>query len=570
MKRITAVLLSACLMLSAVFSVAAESAKVITVDVNVFTVNITVASETDGRMTLKVLNSADEILHYWQENTGAEKDKTYHYEFDAFAMDQTAPTGTYRAVIDDTYTAEFLFVNGADKGAFYKEIAAASASELEDIFKAASEKSVLDVDLKGYFSYPDGVQENVNNGVDAIHFPTLSEHPTEEELLAFADVFESEITRLISVAELFVAEGDTFDENVKTLAKDFDLDMKFYADEDLSMKPEWVANRLSAIEADSFEKDDINEAFDLAVLLALIDEAGYEAVTEALHYYDGGCIRLNTALTDDFSDTQLNKISRSIKQDAEKIKDASDVETAYETYAKEILEEAEEDDTPSGGGSSGGGGGGGGGSSTNRKPAGTTSNKTENKTEDKPVQTVTFPDVSQAPWAEEAIVYLASNGVLSGRGDGNFYPNDTVTREEFVKIIVEAFQIQNSGAGISFTDVASDRWSYPYICAAYNVGAISGISETEFNPAGNMTRQDMAVIMYRVAKLAGISLAENEPAFADNGEIADYAVDAVGALFGAGILNGMGNNAYQPLGIVTRAQAAKVVYELLQIMGGAR
>lgn len=563
MKRMIAVFLSACMLLSTVYSVFAESAVQITVDVNVLTVSITAVSETDGRMTLKVVNSADEILHFWQENTCTEENGTYIYEFDSFDMDEAAPTGTYQVVIDDTYEAEFLFVNSADKGTFYKEIADASASEVEGILKAASEKGILDVDLKGYFDYPDEVKENVNKGIEKTEFPALSENPTEEELHAFADVFEPEVNRLISVAELFTAD-ETFDESVKALAKNFGLDMKFYADEDLSLKPEWVAKRLATITPDSFDEDDVNEAFDLAVLLAMIDETGYESVTKALEHYDGGCIDLNTDLTDDFTDTQLNKISRNIKKDAEKIKDASDIEKAYETYAEAILEETEEKDKPSGGGSSGGGG------SANRKPSNTTSNKTEENATEKPVQTVTFSDLSQASWAEEAIVALASEGVLSGRGDGNFYPNDTVTREEFVKIIAEAFEIGNNGAGVAFTDVSENRWSYPYICAAYHVGAISGISETEFNPAGSMTRQDMAVIMHRVAKLAGVPLADNAPAFSDNNEIADYAKDAVGALSGAGILNGMGNNEYRPLGIVTRAQAAKVVYEVLQIMGGAR
>ncbi|MBQ4087367.1 MAG: S-layer homology domain-containing protein, partial [Clostridia bacterium] len=203
-----------------------------------------------------------------------------------------------------------------------------------------------------------------------------------------------------------------------------------------------------------------------------------------------------------------------------------------------------------------------------KRPVGTGSTTVETPADNKVV--VNFSDLGEAAWASTAIKALAEDGVVSGKGDGKFYPNDTVTREEFVKIIVEALDIYNKNASASFDDVQDSRWSYGYIASAVHAGIIKGVSDTEFNPAGTMSRQDMAVIMYRVAGLLGLDVAGDSSVFADNADIADYAKEAVGALSGAGIINGTGNDCFSPKGTVTRAQAAKVVYEVLNAVGGAK
>jgi len=65
-----------------------------------------------------------------------------------------------------------------------------------------------------------------------------------------------------------------------------------------------------------------------------------------------------------------------------------------------------------------------------------------------------------------------------------------------------------------------------------------------------------------------IELKTSEVTFADANLISDYAVEAIGALSAAGLLNGTGDNCYSPLATLTRAQAAKITYELLDAIGG--
>ena len=81
-----------------------------------------------------------------------------------------------------------------------------------------------------------------------------------------------------------------------------------------------------------------------------------------------------------------------------------------------------------------------------------------------------------------------------------------------------------------------------------------------------VTRQDMAAILYRTAKYKGIPLPDgSDNSFADSDEIAQYALEAVNSLAEAHVINGMDTDHFAPNGYATRAQAAKMVYELLEL-----
>ncbi len=179
------------------------------------------------------------------------------------------------------------------------------------------------------------------------------------------------------------------------------------------------------------------------------------------------------------------------------------------------------------------------------------------------VSLYTFTDVGASHWALKAVEYLADKGVLSGNGDGTFAPDKTVTREEFVKMIIAAFSFEDTGLSLSFADVANSHWAYKYIRAAVENGIVKGVSDTRFGMGSYITRQDMAVIANRIIELKGINIAAGTAQFADDAKISDYAKDAVNILAGAGILNGYQDGSFKPQGSLTRAEAAKVIYELV-------
>ncbi|MBE7013128.1 MAG: S-layer homology domain-containing protein [Ruminococcaceae bacterium] len=175
----------------------------------------------------------------------------------------------------------------------------------------------------------------------------------------------------------------------------------------------------------------------------------------------------------------------------------------------------------------------------------------------------TFTDLAGAEWAVEAITALSEQGIISGRGDGVFAPADNVTRAEFVKIIVSAFGGVHSAASCNFVDVADD-WAKPYIATAFTKGYVSGTSETTFAPAGQITREQAAVIIYKVLTGEGKTF-ETVATFADDAAISAYAKDAVAALKGAGIINGRDGDNFCPGETLTRAEAAKLIYSIINV-----
>jgi len=175
-------------------------------------------------------------------------------------------------------------------------------------------------------------------------------------------------------------------------------------------------------------------------------------------------------------------------------------------------------------------------------------------------ETTGFIDVASNFWGKEAISTLVQNKIIAGDGNGNFRPNDTVTREEFVKMIVSIVGNIDESASCDFADVKKDDWCYKYIANAVNKGIIYGIDATNFGKGNGLTRQDMAVICVRIAE-SKLTAAREDVAFADESNIADYAKDAVHKLYQAGIVSGTDNNQFSPTAYATRAQAAQILYK---------
>lgn len=182
---------------------------------------------------------------------------------------------------------------------------------------------------------------------------------------------------------------------------------------------------------------------------------------------------------------------------------------------------------------------------------------------------VTFDDLAEASWAKEAIVSLSGKKIVSGKGNGKFAPNDSVLREELVKMVVNTFSIHTEAGDSGFSDVGNSEWYATYIKAAVSKKIVSGIGDGIFGTGRNVTRQDAAVMLYRAAKTMNLTLPEirEYAEFADETLIAGYASEAVKALYKANIINGMENGTFAPENICTRAQVAKMLYDISGLLG---
>ena len=202
---------------------------------------------------------------------------------------------------------------------------------------------------------------------------------------------------------------------------------------------------------------------------------------------------------------------------------------------------------------------------------------------------VPFNDIYGVEWAREAILYLYRINVISGYEDGSFKPDNKVSRAEFTKLALSlisdkaqnseneklksatAFAKQESNADSDendetaggFHDVLDTDWYSSYIEKAASNGIITGFGNL-FMPNNNITREDAAVIIYR---LIGKKLSlDKKTSFADDDTVSDYAKDAVSILAGHRVINGMGNGSFEPKSTLTRAQAAVLIKKSLEII----
>ncbi len=178
-----------------------------------------------------------------------------------------------------------------------------------------------------------------------------------------------------------------------------------------------------------------------------------------------------------------------------------------------------------------------------------------------------FTDISETPWAAEAVEYLAKYKIVSG-SDGLFYPNRSITRAEFVKILVLAFGLYDRKAVCLFYDVPRESWQYPYIASAKNLGITSGITDTEFGPDLPITREQMVTLAHKATFLDKDSQTHFTDgsdliSFADESEISAYASEAANTFLRLGIIKGDENGMFNPKNNATRAEACKMIYSII-------
>ena len=214
-----------------------------------------------------------------------------------------------------------------------------------------------------------------------------------------------------------------------------------------------------------------------------------------------------------------------------------------------------------------GGGGGGGGGNSGNGPAITAPTTTPAPPPDE--DKVAFDDLGGAAWAEEAIIRLYENGIISKDPNHRFRPGDQITRAEFATLIIKAIGVQDQGGASDFSDVQPADWYYDAVRIASGCGIIKGVADGRFAPEENIKRQDMAVMLTRALEYLNIAPPEKNPPlmFEDASMIDSYAADSVAVMQQAGIINGMGDGRFAPQANATRAEAAKMI-DALYTLGG--
>lgn len=184
---------------------------------------------------------------------------------------------------------------------------------------------------------------------------------------------------------------------------------------------------------------------------------------------------------------------------------------------------------------------------------------------------VSFTDVSG--WYADYVSCLAARGIISGTGDGQFSPDANITRAQFVAILARLSGDDLSVyTASSFSDAATTDWYFAAVQWAYAKGVASG-SDGKFAPGANITREQMAVMLYNYAKYAGADISNVEGMsvreFSDYAGISSWALEPIQWAINNSIISGNGDGSFAPAANATRAQAAKMVALLLKGMIGS-
>lgn len=173
-----------------------------------------------------------------------------------------------------------------------------------------------------------------------------------------------------------------------------------------------------------------------------------------------------------------------------------------------------------------------------------------------------FSDVSESDWFYEAVKFVHQRGLMGGYGDGRFGPNDTLSRAQLAQILFNKEGRPGVNYLLTFSDVAGEAWYTEAIRWATSQGIVGGYGNGMFGPNDPITREQLAVMLWRYV---GSPAATNkELHFNDADEISGFALEAMRWAVENGILNGYGDGRLGPQGQATRAQVAQVLKNFIE------
>ncbi|MEG2584522.1 MAG: S-layer homology domain-containing protein, partial [Oscillospiraceae bacterium] len=173
-----------------------------------------------------------------------------------------------------------------------------------------------------------------------------------------------------------------------------------------------------------------------------------------------------------------------------------------------------------------------------------------------------FSDVKNDDWFYESVMFANKNGLMKGTSDTEFEPESAVTRGMFVTVLYRMEKEPVTDLA-RFTDVKPDDYFAKAVGWAKENNIVNGATATEFAPNENVTREQMAAIIYRYATQKGIDVTSAKATYADATEISEYATDAIDFCTAKQILQGKGDNVFAPKDDATRAEIAAVFMRMV-------
>lgn len=458
-------------------------------------------------------------------------------------------SGTYSVFLKSGTIAEkeFSYINVSDRQTFIDKL----NTQETDVFALLEEENSKVI---------------LNNfGVNVELYTSFSETQKREcidKILTGEIISKDNIKTRINTAAALTAINN----NIKVSKSLSDLELEFesvkHKDITDAQLRNWIEKLISA-NVKYQSASDLEKEYRDANILYLINHAKYTEYDSLITKYDS-----ELQMTSDNSYKLAKQMSLSGQSEVnEFLKNTLSAAPAESVASfKAAYQAAYQKATSENSNSRGGGGGSssGGSSSKNNSSGSTGGVPTNGNIQIGTEQYHELSDIGEAKWAEDEIKFLHKKKIISGYGDNTFGPNNPIKREEFVTIIINAVGVIPIGnLENTFTDVKENSWYEKYILTAVESGYVSGMGENLFGTGECISRQDAAVILYRIIKDTKREKQRAYPGFADDENISEYAKEAVKCMFEYSIINGAEGNMFNPQNNLTRAEAAKMIYNAL-------
>ena len=181
-----------------------------------------------------------------------------------------------------------------------------------------------------------------------------------------------------------------------------------------------------------------------------------------------------------------------------------------------------------------------------------------------------FTDVAEGDWYYDAVAYAWENDLMTGTSATLFAPNVTTTRAMLATLLYRlegSPDLSNEILGYPYADVDADSWYGDAVYWARLNGVVTGITAETFDPNGNITREQMAVMLYRYADYKGYDVTQGGMAareYEDYGTVSSWAQAAVDWAVNAGLISGTSATTLTPQGSATRAEIATILMRFVE------
>ena len=176
-----------------------------------------------------------------------------------------------------------------------------------------------------------------------------------------------------------------------------------------------------------------------------------------------------------------------------------------------------------------------------------------------------FDDVTPDSWYYDSVRWAAARGLLRGVSETQFAPEQIVTREMLITVLYRMSGQPTPGSTTDFADVSADAWYHDAVCWAVENNLSNGSGDGLFGAGQALTREQMAVLLYRYAGAAAAAPSGDMPVFADSGAVSDWAADAMDWAVSQQLISGSDDGLLSPQQPCTRAQAAVILQRYLHL-----